>query len=79
MLTQSLHEQRQIWDINQWHLQLCRRISTRGILVFSRIDITKGLFDWWAKTLFAFSYIRNFDVGSTMDVTRTVFTKAMFA
>jgi len=27
----------------------------------------------------AFSYIRNLYTGSSMDVTRTVFTKAMFA
>jgi len=27
----------------------------------------------------AFSYIRNLYMGSSMDVTRTVFTKAMFA
>jgi len=31
------------------------------------------------NTFSAFSYIRNTYMGSSMDVTRTVFTKAMFA
>ena len=57
------------------------RISLGTGALIDCVTVKKYLFIWLVNqdTFSAFSYIRNTYMGSSMDVTRTVFTKAMFA